>query len=548
MSIAVEAGGSAGAEGETVAAARARVLALRASLEARDGAPVRLVETHISWLLLGVHEAWKLKKPVRLPFLDFTALADRRRFCDEELRLNRRFAPDLYLEVVDVREGPSGPSLGGEGTLVDAAVRMKRFADGALWSERVAADALHAPHVDAFARRLAAFHRDAAVAPETSAFGGAATQERVVRRLVAALDARLPDHEGVADREGVADEWSRLRGWLERERGRLEARWPRRLRAGRVRECHGDLHLANIVQTGDDAVAFDAIEFDPELRWIDVLEDVAFPVMDLLAHGRRDLAFRLLDGWLEDSGDFDGLPALRYFLVVRALVRAQVAALREPFGDRPAGGCDAAGYLRLAAALAAADDPRLLVTHGLPGSGKTFQTQRLLEATGAVRIRSDVERKRLFGLTALQSSAERPELDLYGAPATGATYARLLEAAQASLDGGWQTIVDAAFLKRGERAAFAALAAAAQAPFSILDCRGSLPLLRRRIEARRLRGGDASEADVAVLYRLAAALEPLDAAEIGQAIAVDAEQAIAPDELAARWLRASRGGHAGAGA
>ena len=542
MSIAVEAGVPADAEGEAVAAARARVLALRTRLEATEHAPVRLVETHISWLLLGAHEAWKLKKPVRLPFLDFTALADRRRFCDEELRLNRRFAPDLYLEVVDVREGPSGPSLGGEGTAVDAAVRMKRFPDGALWSERVAADALHASHVDVFARRLAAFHRDAAVAPETSAFGGAATQERVVRRLVAALDARLPDGEG------AADAWSRLRGWLEVERGRLEAHWPRRLRAGRVRECHGDLHLANIVQAGDDAVAFDAIEFDPELRWIDVLEDVAFPVMDLLAHGRRDLAFRLLDGWLEDSGDFDGLPALRYFLVVRALVRAQVAALREPFGDRPASGCAAAGYLRLAAELAAAADPRLLVTHGLPGSGKTFQTQRLLETTGAVRIRSDVERKRLFGLTALQSSAERPELDLYGAPATQATYARLLEAAQASLDGGWPTVVDAAFLKRAERAGFAALAAAAEAPFAILDCRGSLPLLRRRIEARRLRGGDASEADVAVLYRLAAALEPLDAAEIGQAIAVDSEQAVAPAELAARWLRASSSGLAGAGA
>jgi len=533
MSIAVEAEPRTDTESEAVATARARVLALRAGLEALEHAPVRLIETHISWLLLGAREAWKIKKPVRLPFLDFTALADRRRFCEEELRLNRRLAPDLYLDVEDVREGPGGPSLGGEGTRVDAAVRMKRFPDGALWSERLAADALQAAHVDAFARRLAAFHRDAAVAPEASGFGGAATQERVVRGLVAAIDAWY------SGRAAANADWPGLRGWLERERGGLEAHWPRRQRAGRVRECHGDLHLANIVQAGDEAIAFDAIEFDPELRWIDVLEDVAFPVMDLLAHGRRDLAFRLLDGWLEDSGDFDGLPALRYFLVVRALVRAQVAALREPFGAGPAGDCSADGYLRLAAALAAGGDPRLLITHGLPGSGKSYEAQRLLEFTGAVRIRSDVERKRLFGLAALASSSERPGLDLYGAPATRATYARLLEAAQASLEGGWPTIVDAAFLKRDERAGFASLAAASAAPFAILDCRGALPRLRRRIEARRMRGGDASEADVAVLYSLAASAEPLDAAESERAIAVDAGHAVPPERLAARWLSAS---------
>jgi predicted kinase len=414
--------------------------------------------------------------------------------------------------------------------VVDAAVRMKRFPDGALWSERLAGDALHATHIDAFVPRLAAFHRDAAIAPEGSAFGGAAMQERVASRLVRAIDA-WPSARDVPD-----GEWSRLRGWLERERHRLETHWPRRLRAGRVRECHGDLHLANIVQVDDEAMAFDAIEFDPELRWIDVLEDVAFAVMDLLAYGRRDLAFRLLDGWLEKSGDFAGLPALRYFLVVRALVRAQVEGLRRSYDTGPGSGAGPGRYLRLAVELSTGGDPRLLVTHGLPGSGKTFQTQRLLESTGAVRVRSDVERKRLFGLAPLQSSSERPELDVYGAPATRATYTRLLEAAQASLDGGWPTIVDAAFLKLAERSGFAALASAAEVPFTILDCQGSLPLLRRRIEARRMRGGDASEADVAVLYSLAAAVEPLDAVERSRAIVVDAGHAAPSAELAARWL------------
>ena len=268
---------------------------------------------------------------MRLPFLDFTALDDRRRFCEEELRLNRRLAPELYLDVVAVHDGPAGPSLDGPGTVVDFAVRMRRFADGALWSERLAAGTLRAADVDAFARRLAGFHRDAAVATAALGFGGSATQRAGDRvgSSPASTPGRRASRFPVPPGRACADGWTR-------SAARLEDHWPTRLRSGRVRECHGDLHLANIVQPGEEATAFDAIEFDPELRWIDVLEDLAFPVMDLLAHGRRDLAFRLLDGWLEASGDHEGLRALRFFLVVRALVRSQVAALRESPPSAPA--------------------------------------------------------------------------------------------------------------------------------------------------------------------------------------------------------------------
>jgi aminoglycoside phosphotransferase family enzyme/predicted kinase len=521
-----------GNEEQGVALARTRMAALRAGLEVREKAPVRLIETHISWVLLGAREAYKIKKPVRLPFLDFTALDDRRRFCEEELRLNRRLAPALYLDVVAVRDGPAGPTLDGAGAVVDFAVRMRRFADGALWSERLAAGTLRAADVDAFARLLAAFHRDAAVATTALGFGGSASQERVTRRLVAGVDA----WQTALARPGSG--WPGLRRWLDEERRRLEDHWAARLRSGHVRECHGDLHLANIVQLGEEATAFDAIEFDPELHWIDVLDDLAFPIMDLLAHGRRDLAFRLLDGWLEASGDHEGLRALRFFLVMRALVRSQVAALRESPPSTPAAACSADAYLRLAIDLAAGSDPRLLITHGLPGSGKTYLSQGLLESAGAVRVRSDVERKRLFGLGALESSRDGPGPVLYDAPATQATYTRLLAAARASLEAGWPTIVDAAFLMRNEREEFAALAAAASAPFTILDCRGSLPLLRRRIEARQRRGGDASEADVAVLDRLATVVEPLDAHEGKLAIAIDAEHPTAPIDLTEQWLSA----------
>ena len=157
-----------GSEELAMARARTRVTSLRAGLEARENAPVRLIETHISWVLLGAREAYKIKKPVRLPFLDFTALDDRRRFCEEELRLNRRLAPELYLDVIAVRQGPEGPSLEGQGAVVDFAVRMRRFADGALWSERLAAGTLGAADVDAFARRLAGFHHEQTTHSEPS--------------------------------------------------------------------------------------------------------------------------------------------------------------------------------------------------------------------------------------------------------------------------------------------------------------------------------------------------------------------------------------------
>ena len=520
------------ADSEAFIAARTRVAALRAALEASEGAPVRLIETHISWVLLAGSSAYKLKKPVRLPFLDFTTLAARRRFCDEELRLNRRLAPELYLEVVEVRDAPSGPCFGGAGELVDVALRMRRFPDGALWSERLGAGTLEASHIDAIAGRLAEFHRDASVAPPDGAFGSAAVHERVTRRLVAGIDAW---QAGIASPDPG---WPALRGWLERERVRLARHWSIRLRSGRVRECHGDLHLANVLQLGDRATAFDGIEFDAELRWIDVLEDIAFLAMDLLAHGRRDFAFRLLDAYLEATGDHDGVPALRFYLVSRALVRAQVAALGEGQGIATTAGCAAGDYLKLAAALAAGSDARLAITHGLPGSGKSFASQRLLEAAGALRVRSDVERKRLFGLDPLEPSHEHVAGGIYDAATTERTYLRLLAVAHTVLGAGWPLLVDAAFLRRCERARFAALAAALAVPFSIVDCRAPARVLRERIVRRQAGPGDASEADLAVLERLAASAEPLDDDEQALAIAVDSQHPEPADRMARRWRAA----------
>jgi aminoglycoside phosphotransferase family enzyme/predicted kinase len=513
----------------TLATARARVDALGAAIARAEGSPPRLVETAISWVLLGRELAHKIKKPVRLPFLDFTSLAERQRLCAEELRINRRFAPDLYLEVVEIRGGAQGPSFDAAGPLLDVAVRMRRFPDGALWSERIAAGTLAATDIDAFARRLAALHEDAPRAPADTQFGSDAAHALVARRSIAAIEAWL------RARAEPVGEWPALRAWLESERARLAPHWPMRLESGKVRECHGDLHLGNVLELAGTPTAFDAVEFDPALRWIDPLDDVAFLAMDLLAHGRRDLAFRLIDGYLEASGDHDGLPALRFFLVARALVRAQVGALCEARGIAVHGACSALDYLRVAASLARGADARLAITHGLPGSGKSFISAQLVEAAGAIRARADVERKRLFGLGPLEPSRERVRDGIYGPDATRRTYARLHEIAQTALAAGWPTIVDAAFLRRDERAQFAALAAAAAAPFAIVDCRAPLAVLQSRVAARQAAGNDPSEADLAVLDRLAGAAVPLEAGERARAIVFDADPTEPVAPIAARW-------------
>lgn len=447
-----------------------------------------LIETHISWVLLAGDTAYKIKKPVRLAFVDYGDLAARRHFCEEEVRLNQRLAPSLYLGVTRITGTPEAPVLDGAGPVLEYAVRMRRFAPGALFSERLASDTLRADDIDRLAALLAGFHADAPRVDATSDF---ASPGRRRANALAALEGTGP----LASEAVLAA----LRTWLETGADALAALWASRKADGRVRECHGDLHLANVVTHDGHVVAFDCIEFDPALRWIDVLDDVAFAVMDFEACGRRDLGFRLLNGWLDRTGDHGGLPALRFSLVYRALVRAQAEHLRK------ANSAAAQRYLQAALGWTESRDVRLSITHGLPGSGKTFASQRLLEQQGAIRLRSDVERKRLFGLGLLEDSRARG-LNLYDAETTARTYQHLFETARIALRAGYPVILDAAFLRRAERTQALALARTLSVPFSIVACEAPLPVLRARLLGRR---GDPSEADAAVLERLHAVAEPL---------------------------------------
>ena len=483
---------------------------------------VDLVETHASWLLLAGDFAYKIKKPVTLPFLDYGTLARREEFCRAELVLNRRLAPDLYLDVVPIGGTSAQPQF-GELPAIEWAVRMRRFDESGRLDHMAARGELRPEHLAQLAATLCTFQQTAAIAAPGTRFGAPEQVLAAARENFVELRQLLP----ASDQPRVGE----LAEWTETEFARRTGDFAARKTGGFIREGHGDLHLGNLVLIDGRVTPFDCIEFNEDFRWNDPASEIAFVWIDLLDHGQPGLAAWLLNAWLEAGGDFAALRVLRFYAVYRAVVRAKIAALRgrqeEPEAAR--GELDAArGYLDLARRIAvtcprsgipgtqSAPAPTLVITCGLSGSGKTTaSTARLLnpslEAAGSiVRLRSDVERKRLFGLASHENSNSAADGGIYTAEATTRTYARLLALARELLAAGWPVIVDAAFLKRTERDSFAALAAELGVGFKILATEAPPEELHRRLLAR---SGDASEATVAILERQLAWFEPPDEEE-----------------------------------
>ena len=482
---------------------------------------VRVVETHISWVFLTGELAYKVKKPVKLPFVDFSTLERRLEFCNEELRLNRRLAAEIYLDVVPIGGEPSAPRI-GRVPAFEYAVKMRQFPDDARLDRRLAAGALQPATLLEFAERLAEFH--GSLPPVRTEIETPPTSARSVEANVAELREQL--------RGEAREQLEALGAWTSRECGRVAAALARRAAAGAHRECHGDLHLENLLLMNERVVAFDALEFDPKLREIDVMSETAFLAMDLSAHGRADLAYAFLTRYLETGGDYDGLEVLRFYLVHRALVRAKVRAIKAAQHAAEASRDAPAPYLGHAAELAAPRRPLLLLTHGLSGSGKTHVTEQLLGRLPGVRVRSDLERKRLLGVPAAARTGSGIDTGAYDRESTEKTYARLGAIADVGLAHEFDVIVDAAFLRRAERAAFRELAERRDARFAILDCVAPEAELRRRIAARGAAGGDASEATAAVLDHQLATREPLDAVE--RAVRVDTTAPLDSAALAAK--------------
>ncbi|MGD9601220.1 MAG: AAA family ATPase [Gammaproteobacteria bacterium] len=476
---------------------------------ARVHADFARFETHISIVLLAGDDAYKFKKPVNLGFLDFSTLDARRRFCEREVALNQRYAPALYRGVRALVESPDGPGFDLAGEVTDYAVWMRRFPDAARLDRRVEAGLADRALFVTLGEVLGSMHAGAPRAAPDSVYGAAALSSAQMLADLDPLGALGDDVPAVLAtyRAAVADALPSLAA---------------RKAEGFVRDCHGDLHLSNLVVIDGQPCAFDCIEFSDELRFIDTLSDFAFLKMDLEFRGHAGYAHTLLNHYLATCGDYGHLHLLRLYCAYRSMVRAKVAWI----GSRSlhaAARADALAramcHVRLAARyLAPTPVPRLLVTHGLSGSGKSWRSARLAETHGYIHLRSDIERRRLAGLAPGAASHSAPGAGLYDAAGNAATYQRLHTLAAALLRARCTVIVDATFLRAADRAAFRALARALEVPFGILACEAPAATLRDRIRRRRAAGGDPSEADEAVLLRQLARQEPLTDAERGEIV------------------------------
>ncbi|HJV85132.1 MAG TPA: AAA family ATPase [Noviherbaspirillum sp.] len=476
-----------------------------------------MFETHISCILVTSDYAYKFKKAVRFDFLDFSTLEARHFFCREEVRLNSRLAPDIYLDAVAVTTQDGVPVIGGEGAPLEYAVRMRAFEQEALWDYRLQNNLLGRDEIDALAVLLARFHQEAAIAPASSPFAiqaalDAVSHETLHQIATSALDAQ--------DRALV----EQLLAWDARQRAELASIFLERKAQGMIRECHGDLHSGNILTHDGQVEAFDCIEFNDSLRWIDVMNDVAFVCMDLRFRRQPELAARFLNAYLERTGDYGGLGVMRYYEVHRALIRSKVALLRAAQDDvtgTELERCRQQGkaYLAFAAQRLRSSPPALMIMHGFSGCGKSTVARQLVEAFDAIQLRSDVERKRMRGLAATMRGAA----SLYGADVTRETYDVLARLAEQVIRSGYRVIVDATFLQREQRVRFRRLAEELKVLFLILDIRASEAGMRARITDRMRQDRDASDAGLAVLESQLTSHEPLLPEECRQMIVVDTE-------------------------
>jgi aminoglycoside phosphotransferase family enzyme/predicted kinase len=451
---------------------------------------VERIDTHASVIFLAGNQAFKVKRRVRFPFLDYSTLEKRKAACEAELAVNRAFAPELYRGVVPVtREGDGALALGGSGTPVEWTVEMVRFDEDATLDRVADRGGLDLALADTLARVVAAAH---AKAPVADAQGWPERLFRYIEENRGELDAH-PELFEPGDVEALT---RASRAALRRNERLLRERGS----AGLVRRGHGDLHLGNIVLIDGKPVLFDAIEFDPLIATGDVLYDLAFLLMDLIDRRLDEAANVVLNRYLAEtrrSDDLDGLATLPLFLSVRAAIRAKVAAekLDVSAGERYAAIATAREYFRLAQRLIAPPAPQLVAIGGLSGTGKSTIARALAPALppppGAVVLRSDVERKALFG----KPETERLPASAYTPDVNRRVYAALADKARRVTSAGHTAIVDAVFARPDERNQIAAAARASRVPFRGLFLAADLDVRVARVSAR---ARDASDADAAV--------------------------------------------------
>ena len=469
----------------------------------------RVIETHISWVILTGTYAYKIKKPVDFGFLNFTDLASRKHFCEEELRLNQRMAPDLYLRVVPITGSVDAPVIDGDGEPIEYLLQMREFPQTQLMAEVQARGELTDAHIDALAEQIARFHQNT---PRVAAEHPLNSAEAIVAPMRQNFEQIRPLLSEQADLQQL----DALHDWTETNIARLQPLLQQRAQQGFIRECHGDLHLGNATIIDGKVVLFDCIEFNEPFRLIDIASDAAFLAMDLEDRGLKCQARRFFNGWLEHTGDYAALELLNLYKAYRALVRAKVSLFRlhqeqDPV-QRRVTLRQYRSYANLAESYSAIPSRFLAITHGVSAVGKSQVALRLVEALGAIRLRSDIERKRLHGEQS-EPLADQLDAGIYSEQASEATYLRLHSLAGAALNAGFSVVIDATYLKQLYRQAAWQVAESTGVPFMILSCEAPDAVIEQWLTQRQAEGGDPSDATMAVIKAQQASREPLTESE-----------------------------------
>ena len=489
--------------------------------------PIEFVQTHISFVLLTGEYVYKIKKPVDFGFLDYSTLAKRKHFCEQELRMNQRGAPDLYLAVVPIiRQGnrfvlgsqTSSPEDLGE-NIVEYALKMHQFPQEALWLNQLEKGNLKVADLEELGRIVARFHRDAATSDYIRSFGQ-------VDRIRTALENNYRATQKYIGSVQTRQQFEETKQYTDRFFQAYQPIFEKRIETHKIRECHGDLHLNNIARWQDKILLFDCIEFNEPFRYVDVMYDVAFAVMDLEVRQRRDLATAFLNTYLEETADWEGVRVLSLYRVRQAYVRAKVNSFL--LDDRGISSAEkaqaknmAARYYRLAWEYTQPSQGMLIVMSGLSGSGKSTVARQLSRRIGAIQIRSDAVRKHLAGIDLHQRGGD----EVYTEAMSERTYQRLLELGEMLATWGWCVILDAKFDRCRWREAAIAMARSHQLPLKILSCTAPSDVLRDRMNRRT---GDITDATADLLASQQAAAEPFAPAEQKYAIALDTTTELAP--------------------
>lgn len=491
--------------------------------------PIALVQTHVSYVLLTGDYAYKVKKPVNFGFLDYSTLEKRHHFCQEELRLNQRGAADLYLDVLPITHAGAAYQLSGQGEVVEYTLRMRQFPQSALLLEQFEQGKVTVAQMQALAEVVAAFHADSVTNDHIRSYG-------TVAQIRLAVDENFQQTMGYVDRDPngpqTRQQYEETRAYCDRFFEDHADWFEQRLQADRIRECHGDLHLRNICYWHDRFYLFDCIEFNEPFRFVDVMYDVAFTVMDLEARHRPDLANAFLNAYLEQTGDWQGLQVLPLYLSRQAYVRAKVTSflLDDPNIDASAkatAGQTAAHYYRLAWHYTRPTQGRLMLMSGLSGSGKSTVAGMLARHLGAIHLRSDAVRKHLAGIPLQQRGGD----DLYSPAMTTKTYARLAELGLQLAGQGYTVILDAKYDRRALRQPICQQAIVQAIPVHILHCHAPLAVLQARLDQRT---NDIADATVAVLQQQS--LEPYSPEELPLVITVETDRPLADLEATVQAL------------